>query len=207
LATPEFLFLRLTYLLLHDPEFRSRVRQHHLYEVGRRIRLKQDIDLLFFGTAHGDRYPVLKSLSDALASNIRFEIVLYLPSQAIYAVRRVLDPRLWSARRSEFIFSPLSKGDIQSLVARARAVVDIERSVQAGLTMRSVEALGAGRKLVTTNRRVLDADFFNPNNVAVIDRRSPELPARFLERPYAPPRPDILHRYSLSGWVQEVLVE
>jgi len=37
----------LTYLLLHDPEFRSRVRQHHLYEVGRRIRLKQDIDLLY----------------------------------------------------------------------------------------------------------------------------------------------------------------
>ncbi len=36
----------LVYLLLHDPEFRSRVRQEHLYEVGRRVRLKPNIDLL-----------------------------------------------------------------------------------------------------------------------------------------------------------------
>jgi len=35
----------LAYLLLHDPEFR-RVRKEHLIEVGKRIRLKQNIHLL-----------------------------------------------------------------------------------------------------------------------------------------------------------------
>ena len=33
----------LAYLLLHDPEFRSRVRKDDLYEVGKRIRLKENI--------------------------------------------------------------------------------------------------------------------------------------------------------------------
>ncbi len=37
----------LAYLLLHDPEFRSRVRKEHLYEVGKRIRLKKNIELLY----------------------------------------------------------------------------------------------------------------------------------------------------------------
>jgi 2-hydroxy-3-keto-5-methylthiopentenyl-1-phosphate phosphatase len=37
----------LAYLLLHDPEFRSRVRKEHLYEVGERIRLKKNIELLY----------------------------------------------------------------------------------------------------------------------------------------------------------------
>ena len=37
----------LAYLLLHDPEFHTRVRKEHLHEVGKRIRLKQDIDLLY----------------------------------------------------------------------------------------------------------------------------------------------------------------
>jgi 2-hydroxy-3-keto-5-methylthiopentenyl-1-phosphate phosphatase len=37
----------LAYLLLHDPEFQSRVRKHHLYEVGKSIRLKADIALLY----------------------------------------------------------------------------------------------------------------------------------------------------------------
>src|SRR6202163_464506 len=37
----------LAYLLLHDPEFKAKVRKEHLYEVGKRIRLKDNIDLLY----------------------------------------------------------------------------------------------------------------------------------------------------------------
>jgi HAD superfamily phosphoserine phosphatase-like hydrolase len=37
----------LAYLLLHDPEFKDRVRKEHLYEVGKRIRLKENIALLY----------------------------------------------------------------------------------------------------------------------------------------------------------------
>ena len=37
----------LAYLLLHDPEFRSRVRREHLYETGKRVRLKPNIDALY----------------------------------------------------------------------------------------------------------------------------------------------------------------
>jgi HAD superfamily phosphoserine phosphatase-like hydrolase len=37
----------LAYLLLHDPEFRSRVRKHHLYEAGKRVRLKPNITQLY----------------------------------------------------------------------------------------------------------------------------------------------------------------
>src|SRR5215203_3459410 len=42
----------LAYLLLHDPEYR-RVRKEHLIEVGRRIRLKANIDLLADCLARG----------------------------------------------------------------------------------------------------------------------------------------------------------
>jgi HAD superfamily phosphoserine phosphatase-like hydrolase len=37
----------LAYLLLHDPEFRSRVRREHLYEAGKCVRLKPNIDALY----------------------------------------------------------------------------------------------------------------------------------------------------------------
>jgi len=37
----------LAYLLLHDPEFKAKVRKEHLTEVGKRIRLKGDIKLLY----------------------------------------------------------------------------------------------------------------------------------------------------------------
>jgi len=37
----------LAYLLLHDPEFRSRVRRDHLHEVGKRIRIKPNIQQVY----------------------------------------------------------------------------------------------------------------------------------------------------------------
>src|SRR5215467_1807835 len=37
----------LAYLLLHDPEFKAKVRKEHLAEVGKRIRLKENIALLY----------------------------------------------------------------------------------------------------------------------------------------------------------------
>jgi HAD superfamily phosphoserine phosphatase-like hydrolase len=37
----------LAYLLLHDPEFRTRVRREHLYEAGKLVRLKPNIDALY----------------------------------------------------------------------------------------------------------------------------------------------------------------
>jgi HAD superfamily phosphoserine phosphatase-like hydrolase len=37
----------LAYLLLHDPEFQSRVRKDHLSQVGKRLRLKENIALLY----------------------------------------------------------------------------------------------------------------------------------------------------------------
>ena len=43
----------LAYLLLHDPMFRGQVRQEHLHEVGKRIRLKQNIELLYQILAKG----------------------------------------------------------------------------------------------------------------------------------------------------------
>jgi hypothetical protein len=168
-------------------------------------KLTPDIDLLFLGTVHSDRYAILGRLSHALPPGVRFERILYFPSRFLYVARRIGDPQFWRARRNEFVFHPLNKINIQTLISRARVVVDIERSVQSGLTMRTIEMLGAGKKLLTTNSRVIEADFFNPNNISVIDRRFPTVTSSFMESEYEPPSVELLRRYSLSGWLDEVL--
>ncbi len=174
-------------------------------EYGSLPRPEPDIDLLFIGTAHSDRYNVLQRLSKTLPSSIKFEKFLYSPSQTLYTARRIFDPRFWRARHSEFTFKPLTRIDIRNLVSRTRAVVDIERTNQCGLTMRTVEMFGAGKKLVTTNRRIMETDLFNPSNIAIIDRRRPALNWDFLNEAYVQPPKNLLIRYSLAGWLNEVL--
>ena len=66
----------LSYLILHDPEFR-RVRREHLIETGKRIRLKHDV-ALFARTLdslaegymdHGDRVQAIANYQKALQLN------------------------------------------------------------------------------------------------------------------------------------------
>jgi hypothetical protein len=170
-------------------------------------RVNPDIDLLFVGTVHTDRYAILQRLSQALPRDVSLKTVLYFPSRLVYAARRVCDPHFWRARHDEFIFEPMGKSQIQAMISRARVVVDIERSVQRGFTMRTIEMLGAGKKLLTTNAGVAEADFFDPQNILIIDRRRPFVTSTFLDDAYRPPSAEILKRYSLSGWLDEVLPE
>src|SRR5215471_19447230 len=75
----------LAYLLLHDPEFHTRVRKEHLYEAGKKIRLKNDIELLFETLAaidshHFDSYV----LSAAPVEVIRSALEGILPPDHIF---------------------------------------------------------------------------------------------------------------------------
>lgn len=191
-----------------DADADQRLRYRPLFYLDAYAQLPrkgQDIDLLFVGTAHADRYAVTERIARQLPKGARFRRVMYMPSRGLFEIRRALDLRMLGARASDFIFRPLSSADVLALVARSRAVVDIERSIQAGFTMRTIEALGAGRKLVTTNPHVARADFYTPDTINVIDRHRPHVDLSFLCGPYRPPPAHILQRYSLTGWLDEIL--
>jgi len=92
----------LSYLILHDPEFR-RVRREHLIETGKRIRLKHDVDL--FARS-------LDSLSDGY--NIAFYVISAAPQEIIQSALAGIVP-------SEHIFGTRFRfneatGEVDSIV-------------------------------------------------------------------------------------------
>lgn len=177
----------------------------YLDEYARLPVVEQDIDLFFFGTVHSDRYKVMTQLERALPAGLRVKKILYFNSRLVYWARRVLDPSFWGAKKSEFVFKPVAKAELRELLARSRAVIDIERPIQSGLTMRTLETVGAHKKLLTTNPFAQRADIYHPNNVLVIDRAGMQIPEEFFERPFEPLGEDLEKKYSLDGWVDEVL--
>jgi hypothetical protein len=168
---------------------------------------RQDLDVLFIGTAHTDRYAVLDRLGQALPRDLRFEKILYFPSKWMYRSRKAFDLSFRKARMDEFVFHSLGKNQVMSLIARARIVVDIERIVQAGYTMRTMEMLGSRRKLITTNPRIIEASFFHPDNHLYIDREHPVVPQAFIESAWRSVPDKEVARFSLDGWLDEVLAE
>ena len=60
---------------------------------------------------------------------------------------------------------------------------------------------------LTTNKKIVNYDFFNPNNICVVDRESLYVPSDFLEREYTPIRDDVLVKYSSTNWVKEFIAQ
>ena len=79
--------------------------------------------------------------------------------------------------------------------------MDINHPLQYGLTSRCIEALGANRKLITTNENIKDYDFFNESNIRIIDRKNPIINADFFISDYIKPKKEIYEKYSLKNWL------
>jgi len=163
--------------------------------------------LSFVGTIHSDRYAVVSAVSRALPVGVQFHRYLYMQAPWVFYAQRLLNRQMRAARRAEFEFLPLLAGDVARVFRESFAVLDVEHPRQRGLTMRTFETLGAGKKLITTNADVRSHDFFEERNILVIDRLAPSIPREFFEAPAVAIKPDIRYRYSIAGWLDAVISE
>lgn len=83
----------------------------------------------------------------------------------------------------------------------ADVLLDFNNDPESGLSMRCMEALFMGKKLITNNREILEADFYEPANIYVLghDEESFE---EFLQRPMVIIDSEIRDRYLLSNWLE-----
>jgi hypothetical protein len=162
-------------------------------------------DLSFIGTVHSDRYAVFDRTRSCLPPSLNTYWYLYLQAPWVYYLYRFTKSAMRHSRLDEFHFVPLDMPSVNRIFQASRAVLDICHPRQSGLTMRTLEALGSCKKLVTTNAAVRNYDFYDDCNITVIDRQSPRISPDFLFSGYSSVRPDILHRYSIAGWLDEVL--
>lgn len=162
-------------------------------------------DLLFIGTIHSDRSKLLAKFKDLCAKEgLTYFYYLYFPSRILFYLGLLVDPSLWKYKAKEFKFHSLDKREIVDLMASARAVIDIQHPRQSGLTMRTIEVLGARRKLLTTNQEILKYDFYHPANIQVVDREHLNVDLSFLGMDFVPVEETVYQRYSIQGWINEV---
>ncbi|WP_029526178.1 CgeB family protein [Polaromonas glacialis] len=162
--------------------------------------------LSFIGTAHSDRYAIVSNVAAALPEKSNCYWYLYLQAPWVFWAHKLMNSAYRGASIKSFHFDPLSKEQVQHVFFNSRAILDIEHPNQIGLTMRTFETMGASKKLITTNQLVRDMDFFNPNNILVIDRHQlQKIPDSFLQTPYAPLADAVHQKYSIKGWLDDIL--
>ena len=93
------------------------------------------------------------------------------------------------------------------IYSRSSIILDIEHPNQQGLTMRTLESIGAGKKLITTSKSIQHYVFYNTNNIAIINRDAcdHQIDSRFCDCTYQEPDESVYEKYTLRGWLKEVL--
>ncbi len=167
-----------------------------------------DIDLLFIGTAHTDRYLIVKKLLNSVQSKTSNKIshffFFYLHGQLLYYFNKLTDKSFSEVDIEDISFKPLGKDEVLNLVDRSNCIIDIQHPNQTGLTIRTIECLGARKKLISTNKSIINYDFYNENNICIVDRDSPEVPLSFLMGKYENINLNIYNRYSIESWIEDV---
>jgi len=165
------------------------------------------VDLSFIGTVHSDRYSLIEELKSQMKRlGLTSYFFMYFPSRILFLYKKLKEIKFGKARLSEFNFKPLSQADTLQHIMSSNVILDIQHPAQIGLTMRTIEVLGADKKLITTNADVLNYEFYDPQNILLIDRHNPVLNRLFFETGYNPVNANVKYKYSIEGWIKELLV-
>ncbi|MEN2400047.1 hypothetical protein GKZ90_0009675 [Flavobacterium sp. MC2016-06] len=95
--------------------------------------------------------------------------------------------------------------ELQTHFENSKIFLDLIRKDHNGLSFRIFEALAMQKKIITTNKSIIDYDFYNPNNILVLDENSEiNIDPHFLATPYEPLSDEIYHKYTIENWVKTV---
>ncbi len=159
----------------------------------------------FIGTAHSIRPYVVKALGQQCKNSGReYFSFLFSPHKVVYWYNKLTNKAYRDVKKSDISFSPLSAKEIESVYSKTRCVLDVEHNNQRGLTMRTIEMIGMGKKIITTNSEIKKYDFYNPNNIFVIDRENPLVDEDFWDAEYEPIPKEIVERYTLEHFICDI---
>ena len=196
MSDTEYRFLPLFYTQLYE-----QIAKHPKEEV--------QYDCAYIGTAHPKKLHDVKAVVTALQEWMpKRYIYHYMPSKLKYFYHKVTAREYRGARLRDFEMQKLNGEQIEKVFCASKVILDAQQVGQAGLTIRTIECIGAKKKLITTNRDVVNYDFYRPENVLVFDEKKPptqKVLETFFRTDYQQLPESIYQEYALHNWLGKVL--
>jgi len=156
---------------LKDTQINSRFKHLPLFFIGENPKAKavpvnftQDIDILFVGSYHSERHKVAAKVNSYCEMHgLSFRSHIYIPVYS-YVRDRLTTKKI---NRKDVSFKKLSHDKYHELIVRSKVILDLPYASQNGSTMRTIESLSFGRKLVSTNKMLKNENFYSSDNVVI----------------------------------------
>jgi hypothetical protein len=158
------------------------------------VKRKIIYDLSFIGWAYEERIKIVNKITRQLKGKKIF-VYSYLP--LLTHIKNIFRGVLLKEAK----ILPIPLNDVLKVVQQSFCVLDIADSAQTGYTYRSIDAIAAGKKLITTNTYIKQEKFYNERNVMIIDRSNPQINLDFFETAFVKIN---IEDYSLDKWIKNI---
>ncbi|MDC8105591.1 hypothetical protein MTQ00_13700 [Chryseobacterium sp. B21-037] len=163
-----------------------------------------DMDLFYITSYDNKRVSFIKLLTKKLiALNLKFQIMIIGKKSWKNQLKNLF---ITVPESLSIIFSikKISHQDLPGYYKNSKALLDLTRENQHGLSFRVFEAMALEKKIITDNIAIKDYDFYNPNNILVLDETCSNLNTQFFEQPYEKIPDNIYYFYTIDSWVDRV---
>lgn len=155
-------------------------------------------DVFFVGTFMKDRIDEIVSLSEKFSKlNLKTNI------NVIYKKRRQI--RRYENHNINFRTSGMNFEEAIKNIHSSKIVLDFQNSIHNGLSLRTFEAMGYQKKLITNNPLVKKYNFFHPNNIFIVNNNDLSGIEDFIHSDFFPTPRNIIEQYSFTNWINKVL--
>lgn len=89
---------------------------------------------------------------------------------------------------------------VRKRIMAARAILEVNQKGQKGYTLRALEALFLEKKLITTNKSIINADFYSPQNIFVVGVDDWRNLSSFVRSPYNKAVSQLKSKYDVNAW-------
>lgn len=103
-------------------------------------------------------------------------------------------------------FREIERREFLAMLDKAAVVFDFANHEQSGFTMRVMENLCAGKKIITNNKEIMGAPFYTPDRICVFENLDFSEVKSFIETPISSPS-DPLKEYYIQNFVRSLTTE
>lgn len=89
-------------------------------------------------------------------------------------------------------------------IKKAKCLVEIVQGAQSGLTLRPLEALTFKKKLLTTNKDIINIPFYNPHNIFIFGVDDVSILQSFINTPFREIEKSCVNKYDINTWIDNL---
>lgn len=169
------------------------------YDMVSKFEKKEKIDIYFLGSYHESRIKKLYEFNDLFSSKMNLNIDIVLNKEKWKTAERI------NCNSINYLKKIVPFEEYISKIESSKIIIDFVIDEHHGLSFRVFESIKYGKKLITNNNNIREYDFYNSNNIFVIENDNYTGIEEFFNIQYEELPQNIYEKYSFTNWINYIL--